>query len=394
MVTRSSREARCLASALAALMLAGCAQAQTRVASVLTGRGQRGEALEKLYSIIWWAKADETQGVPFKPLELASPDADPATGRVFVATSDGRVHAYDKHGQQLWDYDGHGPFFAGPAFDRGEVFVATSEGKLVALEAATGKWLWEYTAGDALVTVPRVSESLVLVMGASETLYAVERKTGAWKWQYRRDKPGEFTLQGAARPLVVEDKVFAGFADGYAVALTAADGGVIWAKELASGTQFLDVDADPVVDDRGRVYFASFATGIWALEIETGATAWTIDRPGVTSLAINPDNDRLFAGGVGFVGCYATDTALPRWVVKLGKGEYVSGLARAQSLILTATGPGPLLFLDARDGKLRRAFDPGRGVSARPATPSLVDAVVLSNRGYVYNLALDPAEPM
>src|SRR5690606_18920797 len=161
-----------------------------------------------------------------------------------------------------------GPFSAGPTYAFGRVYVGTSEGQLVALDAATGRLVWAYAAGEELVTRPEVSETLVYVVSASDTVFAVDRETGQWRWQYRRDQPGSFTLRGAARPLASGDKVFAGFADGYAVALAARDGSVVWARAIGTGAQFNDVDAGPVADDFGNVYFAAYSTGLHALEGE------------------------------------------------------------------------------------------------------------------------------
>lgn len=378
-----------LVPAVSALLIAGgasgCSVSSKLGAFLASNKSSGLSAPERVFDIDWWARADETFGVPFQPVELGSPDLDVRSGAVYVATDDGRVHAFDRAGQPLWTYEVGGSFDAGPTYADGRVYVSSAKGKLLALDAASGRLLWSYATGDELVTQPAVGGGLVFATGSSDTLFAVDQETGAWKWQYRREAPGEFTIRGAARPLFVSGQVFAGFADGYAVSLTAADGTVRWAKDLGQGKQYADVDAGPLADEMGRVYFASFATGLFALDRDTGAIAWTVALPGVTALALDPAAGRIHAGGAGFLNALHAADGSVRWKLSLGQDRAVTGLSMANNLLLASTGSGPLLFLDAGSGELRRAFDPGRGISAPPTTlPGR--ALVLSNRGYVYAL--------
>jgi outer membrane protein assembly factor BamB len=363
----------------------GCAQVQS-VGSLFSR--QRSELPEKVFSVSWWTKADESFVQPYQPVETGAPESDPQSGLAFAATADGKVRAYADQGRYLWEYDAQGPFNAGPTFSDGKLYLATSKGRLVALEAATGRQIWAYIATDELLTRPVIAGGLVLVMSASDTLFAVDQATGEWKWQYRREQSSEFTIRGTARPLSLEGRVYAGFADGNAVALDLADGSVQWTKDLGGGKAFADVDADPVADDFGRVYFASYATGLFALDGQSGAVVWTYSQPAVTALYVDAATRRVFAGGNGFLVGLAPDSGDLRWKLSLGE-RFVSGLSLTNGLLLAATGPGPLLFVDSSSGRLRRSFDPGRGIWATPTVHDSGQALVLSNRGYLYNLQIE-----
>ena len=383
-----------LLSGLVAFAMFGCATLEKKVEAAqrsnhLAASRNGGGAHEKLYEVSWWSKVVEDKGIPYKPIEPSAPEIDPASGTVYVATSDGKVHALNKAGEYLWDYDAGGPFNAGPLLSDGKLFVGTSEGKIVALNAYSGDKLWEYRTGDELVTRPVLGEGLIFVVSAADTLYAVDAATGAWKWQYRRDFTGDFSIRGAARPLVLDGKVFAGFADGYAVSLDVKDGGVLWAKPLGpTGGQFLDVDADPVGDDFGaRVFFACYATGVYALDAQTGNTTWSTNTPGITTLRFDGAGGRLFAGGSSRLLALNAERGLQIWQLALG-ARYVSGLTLSNGLLMVPTGSGPMIFVDASTGQPRRTFNPGKGVAAPAVISPTHDAVVLSNRGYVYNLAI------
>ncbi len=347
-------------------------------------------ARELAYEVAWWTRADETPGLPFRPIENGGPAVNPKSGEVFVGTADLAVHALSRQGKLLWEYQVGEPFDAGLGYFEGRVYVAGAGGSLLALDAASGKLIWKYQANEELLTRPMVAGGLVLVMSAADTLFAVDALKGDWKWQYRREPPGQFTVRGAAQPLWLEGKVYAGFADGFAVALDAKDGGIVWAKELAKGAQFIDVDAGPVSDGQGNVIFGDYASGIFSVAAASGALRWSVERPGASVLAMDGAGGRVYAGGSGYLAAFDAHTGKQLWSLAMGE-RYVSGLTWVAGSLLASTGTGPLLVVAARDGRLRGSFDPGHGVSAAAAAGLTGQAVVLSNRGYVYQLDMEPA---
>src|SRR5438045_1195459 len=127
---------------------------------------------------------------------------------------------------------------------------------------------------------------MLLVASQSETLFAIDRATGKWKWQYRRDAPPGFTVRGTSTPVVKDGVVYMGFADGFVVALSLADGTQKWERNLSTsgGLQFLDADATPVLDDTGNLYAASYKDGIYALKAEDGEIEWNNARSGTNSI--------------------------------------------------------------------------------------------------------------
>jgi outer membrane protein assembly factor BamB len=365
--------------------LPGCSAVTSRVGAYLAANKNSAPAAERVYGVHWWARADETFNLPFQPIELGSPEVDPKSGSAFVVTADGRVRAFDRMGRTLWVYETSSNFDAGPTYADGRLYVASAKGKLLALDATSGRLIWSYAAGDELVTRPTTGGGLVFAFGASDTLFAIDQQTGTWKWQYRRESQGEFSIRGAARPLFMDGRVYAGFADGFAVCLDALDGSLRWAKDLALGKPYADVDAGPLADGEGHVYFASFATGLYSLDRESGTPAWSVNQPGITSLAIDSASGRIYAGGAGDLRALELASGALRWRLALGAERSITGLGLANNLILAATGSGPMLFIEASTGELRRTFNPGRGISASPTTgPG--QALVLSNRGYLYAL--------
>ena len=54
------------------------------------------------------------------------------------------------------------------------------------------------------------------------------------RWQYERETPEGFTIHGYAVPHQEGRIVFAGFSDGYLVALRAESGALLWSRSLAA----------------------------------------------------------------------------------------------------------------------------------------------------------------
>lgn len=333
------------------------------------------------YEIDWWVKLVTPGLLEVGPRELGAPAVDPDTGRIFTLTRDGQVRALNPaEGRIEWTFSAGHRFYAAAAVHQGVVFVPGGDGILYALQANTGKELWRYAAADALVSAPVVADGKVLVQARNEVLYAVDATSGKWLWQYRRDAPIGFSILGASQPLVSFGTAYVGFADGTIVALKVEDGTVTWQRGLsAEGTQFLDVDTSPVLDEAGRLYAASYRDGVFALDPQTGDTTWQAKLPGVTSLLTR--GEVVFASGVDQVVAVHGETGRTLWTFPL------PGRAASQPTIvagkLVVPADSSMLFLDPATGKRLVEWDPGQGVSA-PVTAVGSRIYVLSNNGFLY----------
>jgi outer membrane protein assembly factor BamB len=238
----------------------------------------------------------------------------------------------------------------------------------------------------------------VLVTSSQDTLFAVDAQTGKWTWQYKRDLPQGFTVRGASAPVAEDGLVYAGFADGFLVAVGLDDGVARWERRLtiSGGQQFKDVDSSPVLDEDGRLYAASYKDGVFALDAKTGDILWTSPRGGVTSLILR--GDVLFCTGDGTLTAIEIRTGRALWSLDLSdrtpKGKSNNAgrapiMTRGYVVVPTSTA---LAFVDPSVGKVRAAWNPGRGVTATPTR--FVSArggnrlYVLTNLGTLYALQL------
>lgn len=138
------------------------------------------------------------------PLPVGATAASAAAGHVFLAGNDGKVRALDAAtGQLQWSYQTAGPILQSPTICSGRAYVGSGDGYLYALEAATGRLLWRFRAapverrimvyGRLCSTWPVNSGVLVhdgtayaaagIIDYDGTYVYALDAVTGALKWE-------------------------------------------------------------------------------------------------------------------------------------------------------------------------------------------------------------------
>jgi outer membrane protein assembly factor BamB len=354
-----------------------------------------------IFEVDWWTPLVTPKLLEYQPAETAQPAVDGDTERIFVSTRDGTFRCIEPDkGLIAWEKQFGGRSFAGATVESGIVYVPAGDGTLHALRSVNGEELWAFKSNEELVTAPVVVGGKVLVSSQSDTLYAVNEQTGQWVWQYRRDTPSGFSIRGTSTPVVsLEEKlVFQGFADGYMVALGLEDGVVRWEKKLSvsGGTQFLDIDSTPILDDAGHLFAASFKDGLYALNAKTGDIVWKKEKPGINALMRK--DTMLVASGDGRLSAFDTERGTLLWSSDLSdknnKGIGANAgrspiIARNLAIVPTSTA---LAFVDLRTGRVRSMWNPSKGMTATPTRSKTVkygDRIyVVSNGGAIYALRL------
>jgi len=242
----------------------------------------------KQLGLAWYADMDTDRGQEATPLVI--------DGVMYVSTAWSMVKAYDaKTGALLWSYDPAVPralgvrgccdvVNRGVAAWKGKIFVGTFDGRLVALDARTGKPVWSTMTVDpdkpyTITQAPRVIKGRV-VIGNSGSEYGVrgyisayEAETGKLAWRF-------FTVPGdPAQP--VEDPILTRAAKTW-------DGD--WWKRGGGGTVWESLSYDPGLN---LIYFGVgnglewnhgyrsngkgdnwFLSSIVAINADTGRYAW------------------------------------------------------------------------------------------------------------------------
>ena len=150
--------------------------------------------------LVWSYNLESTRGVEATPLVV--------DGIMYVTASWSVVHAIDvRTGKRLWTFDPKVDREAGykgccdvvnrgVALYKGKVFVAAYDGRLIALDAATGKVAWEKDTiidrkfSYTITGAPRVVKGKVIIgnggaeYGVRGYVTAYDADTGAQKWRW------------------------------------------------------------------------------------------------------------------------------------------------------------------------------------------------------------------
>jgi outer membrane protein assembly factor BamB len=202
-------------------------------------------------------------------------------GVVYAPTADGKLLAVEaKTGKAIWTCDETAEGSASltePILSGGLLFVTDGSKMLYAVDAAKGKVLWKFEVPAAVAQVPRIRSLTATVGlpaaadgkvympdGGNSKLYALDANSGEKKWE--ADLPnGCF-----GRPTAGDGIVCAAAGDGTVLAMD-GEGRQLWQMSLNSPATGLTLTD-------GRLCFVAEGS-LQALDAKTGKSLWKVDLP-------------------------------------------------------------------------------------------------------------------
>jgi PQQ-dependent dehydrogenase (methanol/ethanol family) len=202
--------------------------------------------------LAWFADLDANRGMEATPIVV--------DGTMYVTSAWSIVYALDaKTGARKWKFDPQvdkargqkaccDVVNRGVALWKGKVYVGTIDGRLIALDAATGNKVWEVVTVDqskpyTITGAPRVIKGKVLIgnggaeYGVRGYITAYDAETGKQDWRFYMTPNPEKKPDGAA-----SDKIFAEKANA-----TWGDAGA-WVESGGGGTPWDAIVYDPDLD--------------------------------------------------------------------------------------------------------------------------------------------------
>ena len=198
-----------------------------------------------------------------------------SSGRVYVTSVEGYVHALGPDGGFRWSYGVGGVPLGSPAVDAdGQVYVATSEGRLLALRP-DGRLAWALTARGRLAAAPIWADGVLYFTGRDRGLYGVAATGGP---PSRRDlgEPASASL--------------ASLGGGLLALGTSAGGALLYRRTERVAKLELGGDLSQPLLGAGERCFAVTAGGITAFDPATGAVLWSAPA---RRAALSPDRRSL-----------------------------------------------------------------------------------------------------
>lgn len=362
----------------------------------LEGGPGRGRVSGRAVQLRWRAQLRPSSEGAWTPVERASAALDPRHDRIYVGSSAGELWAMTSGGQRIYSYDAGGGISARPALDarRDELYVGTEDGVIHRLHASTGELAWRQEIGGAITQPPVLADDAIYAVTDNDIVVALAREDGEPLWRYRRDAPEGFYVSQHAGITLTDEYLLTAFTAGVVVALDPADGALHWerdtAAELEAGPdgspRFADVDTTPIVIG-DTVYAASFAGGLYALELDSGTVRWR-DESLTGIIGIVRAGERLLIMSSGDLGvvCFDRVERDILWRKRLPRGAPGEAVV-AQDLVLFGESQGGFVTVALQSGRELGRIESGHGFTA-PA--SVVDGrgFVISNGGSLLAFAL------
>ncbi len=245
-----------------------------------------------------------------------------------------------------WSYSTLNNVATSPAVADGYLYIASSDHKLYALNAKTGKRHWYFDAKNPLYGSPTVANGVVYILTYNYTVHAFDAATGARLWSVAVGK----TTSGypnQSTPVVVNNVVYIGSGNDYLYALDATNKGAILWKAATGGP----INSSPAVVN-GVVYVGSTDGNLYAFDATTGTQLWT--GPTGSSIMATPAvaNGNVYIGstdGTFYVfsasGC-GSATCSPLWTYATGN-QIFSSAAVANGVVFVGSNDDKLYAFNA-----------------------------------------------
>ena len=257
------------------------------------------------------------------------------------------------------------------------------------LEISTGRVLWKFYSGSENLGSPFISEGIVYFMTSQEKLYALNARTGKTLWVYVQAKTVQKTMlniRGVSRPVVDQQRVYAGFGNGDFLALNKNTGKVIWKISLSKNTSaFKDTDSHPVVVGN-LLYTTNYTSGLFCLNKKTGKVIWK-----------NPDgaysNPTIGGKNIFYATTDKKMVALNRFSGRKKWSKKLKSLATQpvvyKSMLIFGLSEGGLSLVHKSNGKEKTQVNLFRGITTRPTIDNKTNELfVMSNEFWLYKFDL------
>jgi outer membrane protein assembly factor BamB len=269
--------------------------------------------------------------------------------------------------------------------------VGTDSGEVIALDDLDGRELWRARVSSEVASAPQTDGDIVAVMTLDGKLVALDRATGARRWSYDTQVP-VLTLRGAARPILLDGIVIAAFPNGRLVALRAKGGEPVWEHRVALPQgrseldRMVDVDGAPTVAGQA-LYAASYQGRIKALRLGDGNPVWEREMSSYQSLT----------NGQGLIYVVGKDDQVNALDQQTGETTWSNATFRLRALTGGAVSGSYLLFGDAQGYLHALAQSDGRVVArmridsdGQRSDFTIADGVIYgySNGGTLYAVSI------
>ncbi len=277
--------------------------------------------------------------------------------KIITADREGLVEA--RHlvtGDKVWEIETELKLSGGVGLGGETVILGSSNAEVIALNSDTGDKLWSVKVSSEVLAIPTVAKHIVIVRTTDGTVTALNEQTGAKLWSYEHAVPA-LSIRGTGTPLIVGDKVIAGYDNGKLVALDLRNGKFAWEttisipKGRSEVERLVDLDVDPIeVND--VIYIASYRGGIAAISATDGDGMWRNENISSYSGLSNDFRYLYLSDSKSHVWQIDQRTGSGLWQQKDLHHRRLTAPATYQNYVVVGDFEGYVHWLSSSDGRL------------------------------------------
>lgn len=303
---------------------------------------------------------------------------------IYAAAASGTVTRVDPTtGAVVWRTEVQTRLVAGIGADGFTVAVASPRGEVVVLDS-DGKERWRAQLSSDVISPPLVGRGLVIMRSTDQRVTAFEADSGKRRWTYSRQIP-PLTLRASTEMAFAGDNVLVGFPGGRLVAVALANGAARWEASVSEprGTTEVERLADvlgPILVAGNTTCAASFQGRVMCADIGNGTLRWSRDIS--AGGGVSYDARAVYAVDAGSqLQAFAGENGASIWRNdKLTNRSLTTPLA-VSGVVAVGDYAGYVHFLSAAEGSfVGRVQIDSSAITARPQAWG-EGAVVLSSDG-------------
>ena len=317
-------------------------------------------------------------------------------GVVYAADRGGQISAIDADsGRVRWrtnlgtagGFLSSGPsalLSGGLTYADGRLFVGSENGKMYALDAASGATQWQVNVPGEVVSAPSYGDGALVAHLGNGMVYAMDAETGAERWRHEEEVP-TLSLRGTSSPVVSAGGVIVGSNNGRAAVLILENGQLAWDERVTAPAgssdleRMVDIDANPVV--RGdTLYLLSFNGELVAMQLRNGDVLWRRDYQGYRTPQVTTSRIYLTTSESHLVELERL-SGNERWRNNALFGRSLTDVAVMNDHVVAADRFGVIHWLDRNSGQIVGRHELRR--DAVQVAPLRVDdkVIVQTNKG-------------
>jgi outer membrane protein assembly factor BamB len=332
---------------------------------------------------VWQVEVGDSEGTFLRPCALEH--------AIYAASRKGSLVRIDpSSGKEIWRVQVDGGIGAGVGSDGLTVAVVGPRGNVQAYDAE-GKSLWQAQAPSDVVAPPLVGHDLVLVRSTDQRITAYEAASGKRRWVFQKQQP-PLALRAEADLALSGEDVLVGFPGGRLGSVALSNGAGRWEaavsepKGATEVERLADVIGVPGVVE-GDVCTASYQGRIGCFDTRNGDLRWAREFSAGAGVAVSDDAVYGVDASSHVTGFKRTSGA-SLWQSGALANRELSAPVVIGKVLAAGDFEGRIHFLRLDDGKLVGRFDAAGGrVISTPQTWNGL-ALFQTARGYLVLLSV------